>query len=321
MSNSLMPNGAPSDGVPAGPPAPSGAQYRISHGDQRATVVEIGAAVREYAEGEREIFQSYPEHEVSWGFHASVLVPWPNRLRDGQYEFDGEHYQVSLTEPAVRNALHGLAAWLPWTLVDHGASCVTLRCRLMPSPGYPFHLDTVVGYQLGDAGLLVTTTSTNVGDRACPYALGFHPYISTGIDTLLERCTLQVDADRRLLLDERMIPVGDEPVAGTPYDFRTPTPLAGVVLDDAFAGVTADADGLSRVHVGSADGRTVQLWADAHFGYWQVYSGEHLPVHLKGRSLAVEPMTAAPNAFQSGAGLRRLAPGESLTTRWGARLI
>jgi aldose 1-epimerase len=306
--------------TPVSQPAPSGAQYGITHGDQRATVVEVGAAVREYASGEREIFQSYPEHDVSWGFHASVLVPWPNRLRDGQYEFDGASYQVSLTEPALRNALHGLAAWLPWTLVEHDAARVTLRCRLMPSPGYPFHLDTLVRYELGEQGLVVTTASTNVGDKPCPYALGFHPYISTGVDTLLDGCTLQMDAERRLLLDDRMIPIGDEPVAGTAYDFRTATPLAGVVLDDAFAGVLADEDGVSRVRVGSADGHTVELWADSQFGYWQVYSGEHLPAHLKGRSLAVEPMTAAPNAFQSGAGLRRLEPGESVTTRWGARL-
>ncbi len=144
---------------------PSGVQHRIAHGNQRATVVEVGAAVREYRDGDREIFQSYPEHDVSWAYHGAVLLPWPNRLRDGSYEFDGEHYQVALTEPSNHNALHGLAAWLPWTLVEHAPTCVTLSCRLLPSPGYPFQLDTVVLYELRDEGLVVTTTSTNVGDR------------------------------------------------------------------------------------------------------------------------------------------------------------
>ena len=123
---------------------PSGVQHRIAHGSQRATVVEVGAAVREYRDGDREIFQSYPEHDVSWAYHGSVLLPWPNRLRDGSYEFDGEHQQVALTEPSNHNAIHGLAAWLPWTLVEHAPTCVTLSCRLLPSPGYPFQLDTVV---------------------------------------------------------------------------------------------------------------------------------------------------------------------------------
>ena len=315
----------PSAGPTAAPrsshrPVPSGAQYRIGHGNQRATVVEVGAAVREYRAGDREIFQSYPEHDVSWAFHGTVLVPWPNRLRDGHYEFDGDPHQVGLSEPSRRNALHGLAAWLPWTLVEQAPAGVTLRCRIFPSPGYPFHLDTLVTYELGDEGLVVTTTSTNVGDRACPYALGFHPYVSAGSGATIDDCTLHIDASRRLLVDNRLIPVDDESVAGTADDFRGDRPLAGRVLDTGFTDVTADAAGQSFVRVASSDGHTVEVWADANFGFWQVYSGDELPAPLARRSLAVEPMTAAPNAFQTGLGLRRLEPAEFVTSRWGARL-
>lgn len=299
---------------------PSGVQHRIARGSQRATVVEVGAAVREYSDGDREIFQSYPEHDVSWAYHGSVLLPWPNRLRDGTYEFDGEHYQVPLTEPSNHNAIHGLAAWLPWTLVEHAPTCVTLSCRLLPSPGYPFQLDTVVVYELRDEGLVVTTTSTNVGDRACPYALGFHPYVSAGPGATIDDCTLHMDASRRLLVDDRQIPVGHEPVEGTAYDFRGDVALAGRVLDTGFTDVTSDAGGTSFVRVTGPDARTVEVWADANFGFWQVYTGEDLPAPLRRRSLAVEPMTAAANAFQTGWGLRRLEPGESVTSRWGAGL-
>ena len=299
---------------------PSGVQHRIAHGSQQATVVEVGAAVREYRDGDREIFQSYPEDDVSWAYHGSVLVPWPNRVRDGRYEFDGEAQQVALTEPSNHNAIHGLAAWLPWTLVEHAPRCVTLSCRLLPSPGYPFQLDTVVVYELRDEGLVVTTTSTNRGDQACPYALGFHPYVSAGPGATIDDCTLHMDASRRLLVDDRLIPVGHEPVEGTAYDFRGDRPLAGRVLDTGFTDVTADAAGRSTVSVTGPDNHSVEVWADANFGFWQVYTGEDLPVPLRRRSLAVEPMTAAPNAFQTGWGLQRLEPGESVTSRWGARL-
>jgi aldose 1-epimerase len=299
---------------------PSGAQYRIAHGDQQATVVEVGAAVREYRDGDREIFQSYPKHDVSWAYHGSVLLPWPNRLRDGCYDFDGESHQVALTEPTNHNALHGLAAWLPWTLVEHAPTSVTLGCRLFPSPGYPFRVDTLVTYELGDDGLVVSTTSTNDGDQVCPYALGFHPYVSAGPGAAIDDCTLRIGAARRLLLDDRLIPVGHEPVEDTAYDFRDDQALAGRVLDTGFTDVTADAAGISSVSVGGPDGHIVEVWADANFGFWQVYTGEDLPAPLRRRSLAVEPMTAAPNAFQTGWGLRRLELGESVTTRWGARL-
>jgi aldose 1-epimerase len=307
-------------------PVPSGAQFPIAHGDQRATVVEVGAAIREYVVGDRAVFQSFAEHEVSWAYHGSVLLPWPNRVRDGRYEFDGEIHQLALSEPARLNAVHGLAAWQRWELLDHSASSVTLQFRLLPSPGYPFHLDTVVRYALGNDGLVVTTTSTNVGDRACPYAIGFHPYVwsgaaaATGDDAPLDACTLQLDARRRLVADDRLIPIGAEDVEGTAYDFRTARSLAGCRLDDGFTDVIADADGRSSVWVAGIDGRSVQMWADGSFGYWQIYSGDTLPAEIARRSLAVEPMTAAPNAFESGDGLRRLLPGESVTTQWGTRL-
>ena len=35
------------------------------------------------------------------------------------------------------------------------------------------------------------------------------------------------------------------------------------------------------------------------------------------RSLGIEPMTCAPNAFQSGDGLITLEPGESFAAAWG----
>ena len=302
------------------PDVPSGAQYRISRGIEHATVVEVGAAVREYRVGEREAFQSYPEHDVSWAFHGAVLLPWPNRVRGGRYAFDGVSFQLALTEPLQHNALHGLTAWQPWSVVHHAVDSVVLRCRLFPSPGYPFQLETVVTYTLTDEGLGVTTRSVNVGDVVCPYAVGFHPYGSAGGAAAVDECTLSIDASRRLHLDEGLIPVGSELVEGTQYDFRAGRSLGARFLDDCFTDVVRDAAGRSWARLARPDGHVLEMWADEHFGFWQVYSGDALPKTLARRSLAIEPMTAAPNAFQSGDGLLRLEPGESITTQWGARL-
>jgi aldose 1-epimerase len=301
-------------------PVPSGQQFRISHGDQTATIVEVGAAVREYRVDGFEVFQSYDEHDVSWGYHGTVLVPWPNRIRDGRYDFDGEAFQLGLSEPERCNAMHGLAAWQRWTPISEHTDTVSLFFRLLPSPGYPFHLDTVVTYTLGDEGLLVETTSTNVGDTPCPYGLGFHPYASTGAAAVVDECSLSVGVARRMILDERLNPIGDEAVAGTDYDFREPRSLAGRVLDDGFGEVIADDHGRSWARLSRPDGRTVALWADASFGYWQIFSGDTLPPEFARRGVAIEPMTAAPNAFVSGAGLQRLEPGEAVTSSWGATL-
>lgn len=301
--------------------APTGAQYRIAHGEQHATIVEVGAAVREYRVGDREVFAPFAEGEIPNAFQGAVLLPWPNRIADGRYEFDGECYQLPITEPERQTALHGLAAWQRWALVEQADDHVTLELRLLPTPGYPFYLDTNVEYSIGPDGLRVQARSTNSGDRACPYAIGFHPYLAAAAGTTLDACTLTLDVRRHFVCDERLLPLHDEPVDNTPYDFRALRGLAGTLLDDAFGGVVADVEGRSWVKLHGTDGRTAALWADAAFGYWQLYSGDRLSPDLARRSLAAEPMTAPPDAFRSGTGLIRLEPGGSITSTWGAVLL
>ena len=299
--------------------APSGQQFALAFGDQVATVVEVGAAVREFRVGERDVFQSFERSALSAGFHGAVLLPWPNRLADGRYEFDGEQHQVPISEPSRMTALHGLSPWRPWSLVAQDPNRVALSLALLPSPGYPFFLDTTVEYRLDQNGLEVRTTARNVGDRACPYAVGFHPWLSSG-DATIDECTLALDVTHRLTTDDRLLPVGEEEVAGTPYDFREPRRVDSLVLDDAFTGVGRTADGLAWAKLAAPDGATAAIWMDGSCDYWQLCTGDMLPPQQARRSVAVEPMTAAPNAFVTGRGLRRLEPGETATTTWGACL-
>jgi aldose 1-epimerase len=301
--------------------SPSGAQYRIAHGEHGATITEVSAAVREYRVGGRDVFQSFGEDEIAPAYHGAVLVPWPNRIAAGRYAFDGDEYQLAISEPERNAALHGLACWLPWSLEVHEPDRVALSLRVMPSPGYPFQLDTTVEYRLDAAGLRVTTTSVNVGDRPCPYGLGFHPYLAAAPDSTIDECALRLDVQRRLVPDDSLIPKGDEPVAGGEYDFRTARRVGTLSVDDAFTDVVRDAEGRSWARLQGADGRTAAIWADGNFRYWQAYSADRLPAPLARRAMALEPMTAAPNAFATGDGLVRLAPGESFRAEWGATLL
>ena len=87
---------------------PSGEQFELVHDDHRATVVEVGGGIREYAVGERPVLDPYPVQEMCDGAHGMPLIPWPNRLADGRYSSEGEDYQLPLTEPEAGNAIHGL---------------------------------------------------------------------------------------------------------------------------------------------------------------------------------------------------------------------
>ncbi len=301
--------------------SPSGQQVEVSWENQRAIVVEVGGGIRLYEVGGRPVLDPYPIDAVCDGAHGTPLIPWPNRLKDGQYYFDGNKYQVAITEPQKNNAIHGLLRWRPWQIVRQSAASVTMGIRLFPMQGYPFLLDVTVEYALGAEGLKVTTTATNAGIHACPYGAGQHPYLSPGVG-LVDECTLQLEAATRILTDdERQLPIGTESVEGTAYDFHQARPIGSGHLDFAFTDLTRDLQGLAWARLCGADGQSAELWVDESYPIIELYTGDTLAPDRRRKGLGAEPMTCPPNAFQSGNGLRRLEPGESMVTTWGARLI
>ena len=298
---------------------PSGRQFELSRGQQRAVVVEVGAGLREYSVAGRDVLERYALDQMCDAAHGAPLIPWPNRLADGRYSFGGAEHQLALDEPEQGNAIHGLLRWRPWAELEHGTDRVRLGARLPAMPGYPFSLEVSIVYELGEDGLTVTTEARNIGPGECPFGAGQHPYLSAG-GALVDDCTLHLQAATRLLTDERQIPVGREPVAGGPYDYATPRPVGQVQIDDAFTDLARDGDGLARARLECPDGAAVELWADERYPFLEVFSGDPLPAPRRRRALAVEPMSCAPNAFRSGDGLVRLAPEEEIVLRWGAGL-
>lgn len=300
---------------------PSGEQFQIVSGEQRAVIVEVGGGLREYSAAGRPVLQSYEVGEICDGAHGAPLIPWPNRLADGRYSFDGEDYELALSEPAKRNAIHGLLRWRPWLALDRGPDRVVMGTRLHPSPGYPFTLDVSIAYELDqDVGLTVRTTAVNVGERACPYGTGQHPYLSSG-DGLVDECLLELPARTRILTDkERQLPVGSEPVEGTAYDYRLARLLGETSIDSAYTDLDRDASGKAVAKLTRPDGSRVELWVDEAYPFIEIFTADTIAPARARRGMAVEPMTCAPNAFQSGEGLVRLEPGESLCAGWGVGL-
>lgn len=291
----------------------SGAQFAIAAGAFEATVVEVGAALRRYNHGGVDVTVPYDEDALPPRCNGAVLVPWPNRLRGGRYRFDGVDYEVALTEPDKGNALHGLARWARWTPVLHEPTRVTLAHDIVPQKGYPFELRVEVTYALHpEFGLSVSTTAQNIGKRRAPFGAGFHPYLATH-GKALDDVTVGLPARERLLVDEAQVPVGTQSVAGTPYDLRRARRLKALRMDDGFTGLNLTAGrGRAEVRVGKVG---AYLWFDAAFRFLQVFTPDDLIDGTPG--VAVEPMTCAADAFNSGDGLIVLDPGESWSASWG----
>jgi aldose 1-epimerase len=294
--------------------APSGEQFELLHGDQRAVVAEVGATLRSYRVGARDVLDGFEADQQADGARGQPLIPWPNRVRDGRYDWEAETHQLALSEPALGNAIHGLVRWRNWALLDWSASRATFGLRLHPMPGYPFTLGLSIQYELGVSGLRVCTRAENLGTRACPYGVGFHPYLTLGGPIDAARLTLPVE--QRLIADERLVPVSSEAVAGTFYDFREPREIGALIIDTCFCSPLRDQDGRARVTLADDDA-SVTLWLGEAFNYVMVYSGDTLAAPRRRRGLAVEPMSCEPNAFESGKGLVALEPGDTHVAEWG----
>ncbi|GAA5119286.1 aldose 1-epimerase family protein [Alloalcanivorax gelatiniphagus] len=298
---------------------PSGDQFEIAAAGYVAVVTESGAALRSLRLHGRDLVHGFAETEMSSGGRGQLLMPWPNRIRGGRYSFGGRDLQLGLTDPSRGNASHGLARWASWTVEEHTDTSVSLVYRVMAQTGYPWALDLHVLYDLSADGLVVTQTATNLSPDPAPYASGAHPYLCVG--DAVEDLELTLPARERVLFDDRQIPVGTEPVAGA-YDFRSPRRVGDLVLDDGF-GALDHVDGRAVVTlVDPSIGRGVALWVDERHRWLQVYTA---PSEGPRPALAVEPMTAPADAYNSGTDLVTLAPagttGDELSASWGIHAV
>ncbi len=296
----------------------SGEQWTIAAAGHQAVVAEVGGVLRSYTVDGVDIVDGFGADEVRVGSASSVLSPWPNRIRDGRYAFDGVTYRLPLNEPDRHNAIHGLVEWARWQAAKCESDEVALEFELPPTPGYPWALGLTISYRVDSGGLSSTHTATNLSLSPCPYGFSVHPYLFVGAP--VADVLMQVPARTRLLLDSRLLPIGAARVAGTEYDFSQPRRIGALEIDVAFGDLIRDnPTDQTAVTLSTVDGTGVQLWADGGFGWWQVFTGDTLAGDRKRRSIAVEPMTCPPDAFRSGRDLLVLAPGETWSGSWGVR--
>lgn len=288
----------------------SGEQWSISYAGHEATIVEVGGGLRTFTVDGDAYVDGYLDDELCPGGAGQVLAPWPNRLGDGRYEFEGKSHQLALSEPLTRNASHGLVRWLRWQAVDVDPDSVTVECALPAQPGYPFPIVLRTRWSVGPYGLRAVHTAVNLGATAAPFGLGVHPYLKVpGVP--ISELTLELPAKIKLKTDDRKLPVGQETVG------ETKLLLGETELDAAFGDLDRDADGNVHVRLSTPDGRGVALWADESFGWVQVYTADQFAGERHRRAIAVEPMSCPPDAFRTGRDLVTLGPGQIWSGTWG----
>ena len=280
-------------------------------------ITEVGATLRSYCRNDVELLDTFSAASMSDSCRGQVLAPWPNRIDHGRYRFEGRERKLPLSEPERDTAIHGLVRWLPFAVADAAEDALRLSCLLYPQEGYEFMLGIEMRYRLGAEGLEVELGTTNLGAEPAPFGAGYHPYLSSG-QAVLDDCWVQMQASTVLTTNDRLIPTGRAEVEGTELDFATGRSIGDARLDLCFTDLRRDGDGNARVLFEPPGRPAVSVLMDERHDFLQVYTGDTLEdPDRRRRGLAVEPMTCAPDAFNSGAGLIVLEPGERFSGRWG----
>lgn len=290
----------------------SGTNYTLTAGPATVVVASLAAALRSYEYDGVALTETWGEDDIPVGGGGILLAPWPNRVADGRWSLHGQEQRLDITEPSKGNAIHGLLRNTGYRAVDTGTSHAVLEAEVFPQHGYPFHLLHRATYELSEEQLTVTQELTNLSGQAAPFALGAHPYLKIS-DVPTEDLTLTLRAATVFEADDQSIPTGTAAVSGQ-FDLRSGQRIGEIQFDAAFTDLDT-VDGRHEHVLSAPDGRRVTLWADTAFAYAHVFISTIYPGVSK--AVAIEPMTAPANAFNSGEGLRWLEPGASSSARWG----
>lgn len=276
--------------------------YTLCAGPYTAVLSTLGAGIARLTLHGRDLLMVHDPLTVPDGYSGQVLIPWPNRLRDGKYSWDGVEYELPCNDEGTHTALHGLCADRQWaaTLVEE--SCVEFSLFVEPVDGFPWAFSSTVRYSLdADRGLTVCVSTTNQSDTPMPYGVSHHPYLMPGGGSV-DEWTVTAPAGSVYEADDQLIPVRKHDVAVLGHDYRAGRAMTGVSVDHCFSDLP-EGEWIVRVESKSR-GVAVLLHSDAR--WLQMYSGDFI-----GRAgIAVEPMSCPPNALASGDDLVVLSPGQ-----------
>lgn len=280
----------------------NGALTTLRAGDYEACIAAVGASLVSLTLGGRSLVQSYDPAVLADGYQGATLVPWPNRVVGGRYAVRGRVHHLPVNEVETGAALHGLAAFQHWILVELEEARGVWELDLPPVYGYPYDLCCRVVYSLeADDGLSVTITGENHGGEPAPFGASSHSYLTCD-ERPLRECSLTVPARAVLLTDELLGPTEVQRVDGTTLDFREPQLLGTRVVDNAY---TELPDGGWEVRLTHPDVVGTRMRSDAP--WVQVYTGDR----IGHRGAAVEPMSCPPDAFNRDLDAVLLPPGHS----------
>lgn len=253
-----------------------------------AKIHNLGAYVSQLRLEDIEIFKT-SNNEVTLSSGLPILIPYADLVRKAEYRFKGRIYHLPKNASIIGNtsdSIHGLTRNLQWNTKIRGKNHVALEVRFK-DPGYPSEMLTEVKYTVSRISFDVTIKLKNIGDKVVPFVIGAHPYFIIRQSWRLSH----KDPIRKLNYPDGIFPDGKL----IDYSFNEIEDPGKMNYDDSFVGggdLTLESS------------HSCIVLERRNMDYFEVYNGKFAGP----KSIALEPMTGAINAFNNGIGLKSLSP-------------
>ncbi|MBN2486127.1 MAG: aldose 1-epimerase [Bacteroidales bacterium] len=248
-------------------------------------------------------------------FSGVKLFPFPNRVKDAVYNFIGRDYQLPKNDPPRNHALHGLVFDKIFSLKSFDGKTGMAEFEYIYDGSfvyYPFPYILTISIKLTATGAEITSKVKNTGNAAMPLGDGWHPYISTG--TPVDKMLLQIPGTRYFESDSALIPTLNKI---EDHRFEKLSPIGSFEMDNCYI-IEPTGGKVSTVLYDPEKDIKIDFWqqtgTDA-YNYVQFYTPENR------QSIAVEPMSSAPDAIHNNIGLIILPPAQEKTFVFGIGLL
>jgi aldose 1-epimerase len=260
-----------------------------------------------------------------------ILWPFPGRVRDARYRFEGKEYKLPVTDKGGVHHIHGVLIKAAWKIASQGTgpegSYVDLR--ITPEDldedmraGYPFDFALTLRLTLAGPSLTYTLRVDNrSADQPLPFGYGLHPYFRAplAVSNLTpdrSHCEVRIPAAKRWPATGGLPDGAPEPVSPED-DFQEWRPLGASHFDHMYSDIKFEGDWSVAGYRDPGAGLQVLVKADHLCHDWVLFTQPNRP------SICIEPYSCPPNAINfeeenlSDSHLLVVAPGQS----WQGQVI
>lgn len=238
---------------------------------------------------------------------SSLLFPFPNRLKDGEFKFEGQQYSFEHNDYGRPNALHGFVSDKRFQLKEHTNQFLSFVYSYVGNvPSYPFPFEIEVAYTLYESELNIDIKITNTGGSDMPCGFGWHPYFSA--DLRPDSTRLKLPKLSKIHVDGQLIPNGEESPMKGYEEFKS---IAGEEFDNCFR--LERIQEKNSVFLNYTKLATVEIWQDHNFPFLQLFK-------VDDTAIAIEPMSCGIDALNTKEGLKVLSPQEEWALNMGLKI-